>query len=117
MKAVEYEALRKVLLEQKSNLLNKSYYFRESQMGGAVGDEADHANDEFCVNMNLRLIERERLLIQKIDYALAKIEAGDYGYCEECDEPMGFKRLLARPVASLCISCKEEQEKQERSYA
>ena len=60
-----------------------------------------------------RLRERERVLLQKIDAALAKIEAGTYGKCLSCGEDIGLKRLQARPVATLCIDCKSQQEKRE----
>jgi len=60
-----------------------------------------------------RLRERERALLQKIEASLAKIEAGTFGTCVQCGEDIGLKRLEARPVASLCIDCKSQQEKLE----
>ena len=60
-----------------------------------------------------RLRERERMLIQKIDAALAKIDAGTFGTCISCGEDIRIKRLRARPVADLCIDCKSQQEKRE----
>jgi DnaK suppressor protein len=119
MNTKEYELLRNLLIEQKSSLLNRSQSFRDDEMSTTqlVGDEADHATSELSLNMNLRLFERERYLVQKIDNALAKLESGSYGNCEECEEPMSFKRLWARPVANLCISCKEDQEERERTFA
>jgi DnaK suppressor protein len=62
----------------------------------------------------LRIRDRERKLISKIKEALERIEDGTYGYCEACGEPIGEKRLRARPVTTLCIDCKARQEKQEK---
>ena len=63
------------------------------------------------------LRDRERVLLRKIEKALEKIDAGEYGLCENCGDPIEVKRLEARPVTDLCILCKEEQEQMERSYA
>ena len=74
-------------------------------------DEVDLASSEAEQSMSLRLRDRERVLLKKIDKTLKKIEDGDYGICEQCGEEIGVKRLEARPVTDLCIRCKEEQEK------
>lgn len=78
---------------------------------GAEADPADLATREEEQVLELRIRDRERNLIQKIHHALQRIEEGSYGYCEETGEPIGIRRLLARPVATLCI---EEQERRER---
>ena len=67
--------------------------------------------------MSIRLRDRERTLLKKINKALEKIETKEYGVCESCEEEIGVKRLEARPVTDLCIRCKEEQERVERSFA
>lgn len=77
-------------------------------------DEMDIASSEMTLQFAGRLREREQGLLSKIDAALAKIEAGEYGDCTMCGEPIGVARLKARPVAELCIECKSEQEKLER---
>ncbi len=77
-------------------------------------DEIDSASSESGLAFIGRLRERERVLIKKIEYAIAKIENGTYGECESCGEDIGLKRLEARPVAELCIDCKSQQEKLER---
>ena len=64
-------------------------------------------------NFELRIRDRERKLVGKIDEALKRIEDGTYGMCEECEEPIGVERLKARPVTTLCIVCKEEREQSE----
>ena len=65
----------------------------------------------------MRAINRQIKLISKIDQALKKINDGTYGYCEETGEPIGIKRLIARPIATLCISAQEKHEKEEKVYA
>ncbi|AEB09663.1 RNA polymerase-binding protein DksA [Desulfobacca acetoxidans] len=77
-------------------------------------DPTDRASLETDRNFMLRIRDRERKLISKIKEALERIEDGTYGICEVCGEPIGEKRLLARPVTTLCIECKAHQEKLER---
>ena len=79
-------------------------------------DEIDLASSEYTQSMVFRLRDREKFLLKKIDDALGRIEAGTYGVCEICEEEISAKRLEARPVTTMCIRCKEEQEKQEKSY-
>jgi DnaK suppressor protein len=78
------------------------------------GDFGDLANIETDQNFLLRIRDRERKLIAKIDKCIQQISDGSYGHCEMCGEEIDIKRLEARPVASLCIACKTEQEKHER---
>lgn len=88
-----------------------------SGMSGAIEafpDPTDRATLETDRNFMLRIRDRERKLISKIKEALERIEDGTYGFCEACGEPIGEKRLLARPVTTLCIECKARQEKQEK---
>ncbi len=76
-------------------------------------DEIDSASSESGLAFIGRLRERERILVQKVDLALSKIEASVYGTCTSCGEDIGLKRLEARPVAELCIDCKSQEEKLE----
>lgn len=76
-------------------------------------DEIDTASSESGLAFIGRLRERERVLLQKIEDALQRIEDGTYGICASCEEEIGLKRLQARPVATLCIDCKSQQEKLE----
>ncbi|EQD70127.1 TraR/DksA family transcriptional regulator [mine drainage metagenome] len=80
-------------------------------------DPNDRASQESDMALELRNRDRERKLIKKIDETIAKIEAGDYGYCESCGVEIGIKRLQARPTASLCIDCKQLEEMRERQVA
>ncbi len=79
-------------------------------------DEIDLASSEYTQSMVFRLRDREKFLLKKIDNAIGRIDAGTYGVCEICEEEISAKRLEARPVTTMCIRCKEEQEKQEKSY-
>jgi DnaK suppressor protein len=79
-------------------------------------DIADRASSETDRAIELRARDRQRKLISKIDAALSRIEAGDYGYCEETGEPIALKRLDARPIATLSIEAQERHERRERVY-
>ena len=80
-------------------------------------DPNDRATQESEFGLELRTRDRERKLIKKIDETIAKIDAGEYGYCESCGIEIGLKRLEARPTATLCIDCKTLDEMRERQVA
>lgn len=86
------------------------------QDGIAFPDPTDRASLESERNLTLRIRDRERKLRSKIEEALARLEEGTFGICEVCEEEIGFKRLEARPVTTLCINCKEEQEVDEEKH-
>ncbi|MCE9576027.1 MAG: TraR/DksA C4-type zinc finger protein [Deltaproteobacteria bacterium] len=79
-------------------------------------DEMDLAASEYIQSFEFRLRGREKSLLTKLDSALRKIEDGRFGICDICEEPIGKKRLEARPETSLCIRCKEDQERDEREF-
>lgn len=79
-------------------------------------DLADRATSETDRALELRARDRQRKLVAKIDAALARIEDGTYGYCEETGEPIGLKRLDARPIATLSLEAQERHERRERVY-
>ncbi len=79
-------------------------------------DEMDLASSEYLQSFTFRLRGREKVFLDKIQKALARIEDGTFGSCEECDEPISTKRLEARPETTLCIRCKEDQERVERDF-
>jgi DnaK suppressor protein len=79
-------------------------------------DEMDLASSEYLQSFNFRLRGREKVHLKKIELALRKIEDGTFGICEECEEPITKKRLEARPETTLCIRCKEDQERVERDF-
>jgi len=119
MNARDLQFFRDLLLTQRAEILNKADVFK-SESGiesTGQGDEGDLAVTELSLSLNLRLQERQTQLLQKIDRALGKIEESTFGLCEQCDEMVNFARLKARPVATLCVACKEEQESKERVFA
>jgi len=77
---------------------------------------ADRASLETDHQLELRTRDRERKLIIKIDEALSRIENGTYGFCQDTDEPIGLKRLMARPIAVLSLEAQERHERQERTH-
>jgi DnaK suppressor protein len=119
MKTQELQFFKDLLLTQRAEILNKADSFKTDSVVESTGqgDEGDLAVSELSLSLTLRLQERQTQLLQKIDRALGKIEEGSFGLCEQCEEPLNINRLKARPVASLCISCKEEQESRERVFA
>ena len=97
------------LLKESSQTLNNLQSDNE-----AKADITDRASEEIDRSFELRTRDRERKLINKINAALQRIEDGSYGYCEETGEPIGLKRLEARPVATLSIEAQEMHEKAEK---
>jgi DnaK suppressor protein len=79
-------------------------------------DATDWASAEIQRSFELRTRDRERKLLSKIDAALRRIDEGSYGYCEETQEPIGIRRLEARPIATLAIEAQERHERRERTY-
>ena len=80
-------------------------------------DPNDRASQESDIALELRNRDRERKLIKKINEALGRINAGEYGYCDSCGVEIGLKRLEARPTATMCIDCKTLEEMRERQVA
>jgi DnaK suppressor protein len=79
-------------------------------------DTTDLTSVELEALMQVRLLKRESSYLRKIETAIRKISDGTFGKCEECEEEIGIKRLQARPTATLCVHCKEIQEKNERKH-
>ncbi|MGH8352593.1 MAG: RNA polymerase-binding protein DksA [Pseudomonas sp.] len=106
---------RALLLSQRSELQARiAGEFGELRDSEPAGDAADLASREERRQWQLRLLEREKKLLDKIDRALERLARGEYGWCRETGEPIGLKRLLLRPTASLCIEAKERQEQREK---
>lgn len=105
-------AERRLLIERAGRTLEDGARFDPNDLP----DEIDLASAEYHQGMVLRLRGRELYYLGKIDRALQKIDAGQFGVCEECDQPIPLERLHARPVALLCVKCKEGQERVERDY-
>ena len=116
MNAKMKEYFRQKLENWKSELLKESSQTLNNLQteNEAKPDMTDRASEEIDRTFELRTRDRERKLINKIDAALRRIEDGSYGYCEETGEPIGLKRLEARPVATLSLEAQEMHEKAEK---
>jgi DnaK suppressor protein len=116
----QLEKFKATLVQKRMRLLKEAQRTLDSEMvieADERMDEVDQASSEYMQAFSFRLRGRERFLMDKIEHALRKIEAGEYGICEECEEAITLKRLQARPEAQLCIQCKEAQEREEAVYA
>lgn len=114
MEKSEVENLKAILERQLRELQSDLSRDLASASAPALADINDQATLESERSFELRIKDRERKLVSKVQEALKKIADGTYGICESCGEPIGVKRLQARPVTSLCISCKSEMEAEER---
>lgn len=116
----QQQEIRRALEHNRSQIIEKA--MRQRRNLATVTDTTGQLSDEYDVATHLsfellstRLHDRERRLLRKIDGALTRLANGDYGCCEICDEFIGLARLKARPTATVCIDCKEEQENEERT--
>lgn len=118
MNARHLEYFRRKLLRWREEILSGSgSTLRQLQEEeNRIPDQTDWASAEMQRAFELRTRDRERKLLAKIDAALKRIEDGTYGYCEETNEPIGIKRLEARPIATLSIEAQERHERRERVY-
>lgn len=109
------EFFRKLLLERRAALLKEAGAALESLIDEreALADTIDVATSESDREFNLRLQDRERRLLHKIDEAVGRVDDGSYGVCVACGEDIDERRLMARPVATHCIDCKTEAEQLE----
>lgn len=120
MNKKELKRFKEILSERRNELIKSAQATRERGLvldTDDLPDEVDLASSESDQSMSLLLRDRERVLLRKIEKALAKIEASTYGICESCGEDIDVKRLEARPVTDMCIQCKEEQERMEKNFA
>jgi DnaK suppressor protein len=120
LKKTELKRFQKLLESKREALLTSARNMTSEAMTldtNDLPDEMDLASSEGMQSFEFRLRGREKTFLEKIDRALKKIEAGGFGICEECEEPISVKRLEARPETTLCIRCKEDQERQEKDFA
>ena len=118
MNPLQLEYFRQKLLRWRLELLEESSGTREHLKEETLSkpDVTDRASLETDRGIELRTRDRERKLISKIDAALTRIADGDYGYCEETGEPIGLRRLEARPIATLSLEAQERHERMERTH-
>lgn len=119
MNEKQLDHFRKILNDWKAELshdIDRTVHTMQDEVT-MFADPNDRASQESDMALELRNRDRERKLIKKIDETLAKINEGDYGYCNSCGIEIGLKRLEARPTATLCIDCKTLDEIREKQVA
>ncbi len=119
LKKKDLKRFKEILLGKKAELLRNAQKTLTEDMAldaDDLPDEMDLASSEYLQSFTFRLRGREKTFLKKIDHALKKIDDGIFGVCEECEEPISLKRLEARPETTLCIRCKEDQERIEKAY-
>ena len=119
LKKKDLKRFREILLAKKAEILKNAKRTLSEDMtldSDDLPDEMDLASSEYLQSFTFRLRGREKTFLKKIDHALSKIDAGTFGICEDCEEPISAKRLEARPETTLCIRCKEDQERIEKAY-
>lgn len=118
MNAKQREYFRQRLLQWRGELLRETSQTLQNLQEDSLQapDIADRASAETDRAVELRTRDRERKLVQKIDEALNRIEKGQFGYCEETGEPIGLRRLEARPIATLSLDAQERHERMERVH-
>ena len=115
----ELKEMRKILEDRRQEVMRNA----QKTLGEGIRldaaelpDDMDLASSEYLQYFNLRLRGREKTYLEKIERAIQRIEGGNFGQCDECGEPIGLERLRVRPEATLCIRCKEAQEREEQQF-
>jgi DnaK suppressor protein len=116
MNPQQQDYFRVLLLEWKRSIQDAARQTRQSLQDGPIreADLNDRASSESDWSIELRTRDRQRKLIAKIDAALRLLDEGDYGYCEVTGDPIGLKRLIARPVATMTVEAQEAHERREK---
>lgn len=119
MSKPQLERFRKLLEEKRDDIIKKAKETLEEDMTldtNDLPDEMDLASSEYLQSFTFRLRGREKLFLDKITKALERIDDNSFGVCEECGDEISVKRLEARPETTLCIRCKEDQERAEKDF-
>lgn len=119
MNKAQLKRFKALLEEKRDEILKKAKQTLTEDMAldaSDLPDEMDLASSEYLQSFTFRLRGREKVFLDKIDKALIKIEDGTFGMCETCEEEISVKRLEARPETTLCIRCKEDQERAEKDF-
>lgn len=119
MPKAQLEKFRKLLEDKRDDIVKKAKETLEEDMTldtNDLPDEMDLASSEYLQSFTFRLRGREKSFLDKITKALERIDGGTFGVCEECGDEISVKRLEARPETTLCIRCKEDQERAEKDY-
>ena len=122
-KKIRHEKLRKLLQERKRKLLADLHDQVFEKLGSEYHGEFEHAMDsgdvsfmDLLQSIGVKIVDIRQEELIKMDESERKLREGTYGICEECEEPISLKRLEARPETTLCIRCKEDQERNEKAY-
>lgn len=109
---------KKILEDERQKIVDASQRtLKDDVQGQREADEVDQASTALNQNLIFRFRDRDRKLLSKIEQAMLAIDDGSYGECEECGNEISLKRLEARPVSSLCIECKEKEERSQKAFA
>jgi DnaK suppressor protein len=112
------QEFRSLLLERRRQIFEKAKEVKKGDDGVSPDDlldSMDLATSVTTQTLNMQFQDRERTLLLEIDEALRRIEAGEFGVCEECDEEIGMGRLRAQPWTRLCVRCKEDEEQNQKA--
>jgi DnaK suppressor protein len=116
LKVKELKTIREKLLDEQKKLLVKNKSLTTFNLDKEeLSDVTDEATANMLASHDLRMQNREVFYLKKIGQTLERMEMAEFGRCKECDAEIGFERLIARPTAELCITCKEESEMQEKN--
>lgn len=119
MDKAKLDELREDLLRMKTQIVNGSYYANKEDLhvtSDDLPDEADLANNVISQQISFNMRHREIQKLRLIDEALSRMDNGNYGCCEDCGDPIGFKRLKNQPFALLCITHAEEYEREQSRF-
>ena len=119
MTKAQLKKFRDLLESKRREIIKKAQQTLDQDMSldaNDLPDEMDLASSEYLQSFTFRLRGREKVFLDKIQKAIEKIENGSFGVCDDCGEKISVKRLEARPETTLCIRCKEDQERVERDF-
>ena len=119
MNKTQLKKFKTLLTEKRDEIVKKAKQTLEEDMAldaNDLPDEMDLASSEYLQSFTFRLRGREKVFLDKIQKALEKIDGGNFGVCDDCGERISVKRLEARPETTLCIRCKEDQERVEKDF-
>jgi DnaK suppressor protein len=113
------QEFRNLLMERRQQIFSKSKEAKKTDDGGVSTDDLldsmDLATSVTTQTLNMQFQDRERNTLLEIDEALRRIEAGEFGICDECDEEIGIGRLRAQPATTMCVRCKEDEEQNQKA--
>ena len=119
MTKVQLKKFKEMLESKRDEIIKRAQQTLDEDMAldaNDLPDEMDLASSEYLQSFQFRLRGREKVFLDKIQKALEKIDSGSFGVCDECGEKISVKRLEARPETTLCIRCKEDQERVEKDF-